>query len=78
MGILKSFNMVNLYRTMSILKLKINIKSTSVVVCCRLNSAALNGEFELSCYYTLLEEEKGRKLIFDRSSAKPIFTQKLE
>ena len=34
--------------------------------------------FCIDCYYTLWERVKGGKLIFDRSSAKQIFTQKFE
>ena len=51
---------------------------------CIVISAAENGEFErfggfsFDCYYTSLERDKGGKLIFDRSSVKSIFTQKLE
>ena len=44
LGILKSFNIVNLYRVMSVLKLKINVnlpQLLSTVV-----SGAQNGEFE--------------------------------
>ena len=61
---------------MSKLKLKRNV--------CIVISVALHGEFErfggfcVDCYYTLYEGGKGGKLIFDRSSAKPIFTQKIE
>ena len=68
---------------MSKLKINVNLPQLCIVV-----SAVQNGKFERSggfcvdCYYTLykkeLEGEKGGKLIFDRSSAKLIFTQKLE
>ena len=80
--ILKSLNIVNLYRGMSKLKLKINVNVPQLL--CIVISVALNGEFErfggfcVDCYYTLQEGDKGGKLIFDWSSAKPIFTQKLE
>ena len=42
--ILKSFNIVNLYRGMSKLKLKINVKAPRLM--CIVVSVALNGEFE--------------------------------
>ena len=69
---------------MSKLKLKINVKVPQLL--CIVVSVALNGEFErfgglwVDCCYTctLQEGDKGGKLIFHRSSAKPIFTQKLE
>ena len=67
---------------MSKLKLKINVKVPQLP--CIVVSVALNGEFEqfggfcVDCYYTLKEGDKGGKLIFDLSSVKPIFTQKLE
>ena len=56
--ILKSLNIVNLYRGMSKLKLKINVtipQSLCIVV-----SVALNGKFEqfggfcVDCYYTCM------------------------
>ena len=55
--ILKSLNIVNLYRGMSELKLKINVKVPQLL--CIVVSVALNGEFErfgwfcVDCYYTL-------------------------
>ena len=55
--ILKSLNIVNLYRGMSKLKLKINIKVPRLL--CIVVSVALNGEFEgfggfcVDCCYTL-------------------------
>ena len=64
------------------LKLKINVNLPQLL--CIVISAAENGEFgrfgefSVDCYYTSLEGDKGGKLIFDRSSVKPIFTQKLE
>ena len=67
---------------MTMLKLKINVNLPRLL--CIVISAAENGEFErfggfsFDCYYTSLEGDKGGKLIFDRSSVKPIFTQKLE
>ena len=76
---------MDLYRVMSMLKLKINIILPQLL--CFVVSAARNGEFQrfgefwVDCYYSsykLYKGDKGGKLIFDRSSAKPIFTQKLE
>ena len=55
--ILKSLNIVNLYRGMSKLKLKVNVKVPQLL--CIVVSGALNGEFErfdgfcVDCYYTL-------------------------
>ena len=55
--ILKSLNMVNLYRGMSKLKLKINVNLLQLL--CIVLSGALHGEFErfggfcVDCYYTL-------------------------
>ena len=55
--ILKSLNIVNLYRGMSKLKLKINANVAQLL--CIVVSVALNGEFErfggfcVDCYYTL-------------------------
>ena len=55
--ILKSLNIVNLYRGMSKLKLKINVKVPRLL--CLVVSVALNGEFEgfggfcVDCCYTL-------------------------
>ena len=55
--ILKSLNIVNLYRGMSKLKLKINVKVPQLL--CIVVSVALKGEFErfggfcVDCYYTL-------------------------
>ena len=57
----KSLNIVNLYRGMSKLKLKINVKDGTSTGCCTciVVSVALNGEFErfgglcVHCYYTL-------------------------
>ena len=55
--ILKSLNIVNLYREMSKLKLKINVKVPRWL--CIVVSVALNGEFErfggfcVDCCYTL-------------------------
>ena len=52
-----SLNIVNLYRGMSKLKLKINVKVPQLL--CIVVSVALNGEFEqfggfcVDCYYTL-------------------------
>ena len=66
---------------MSKLKLRINVNLLQLL--CIVVSVAPHGEFErfggfcVDCYYTLYEGGKGGKLIFDRSSAKPIFTQKL-
>ena len=71
----------NSYQVMSMLKLKTNVNLPQLF--CIVVSAAQNGKFErfggfcVDCYYTLLRD-KGGKLIFDRSSIKPIFTQKLE
>ena len=56
--ILKSLSIVNLYRGMSKLKLKINVKVPRLL--CIVVFVALNGEFERSggfcvdCYYTAL------------------------
>ena len=81
-NILKSLTTVKLYRGMSKLKIEINVNLFKLL--CIDVSVALNGEFErfgrfcVDCYYTLQDGDKGGKLIFDRSSAKPIFTQKLE
>ena len=56
--ILKSLNIVNLYRGLSKLKLKINVKVPQLL--CIVVSVALNGEFErfggfcVDCCYTLL------------------------
>ena len=72
---------VNLYRVMSMLKLKTNVNLPQLL--CIVVSAAQNGEFErfggfcVHCYHTL-RRDKGGKFIFDRSSIKPIFTQNLE
>ena len=44
MGILKSLNIVNLYRVMSMLKLKIDVNPPRLS--CIVVSAAQNGEFE--------------------------------
>ena len=80
--ILKSLNIVNYDRGMSKFKLKINVNLLQLL--CMVVSLALLGVFErfggfcVDCYFTLQEGDKGEKLIFDRSSAKPIFTQKLE
>ena len=80
--ILKSLTTVKLYRGMSKLKVEINVNLPQLLFV--VVSVALNGEFErfggfcVDCYNTLYEGDKGGKLIFDRSSAKPIFTQKLE
>ena len=58
MGILKSLNIVNLYRLMSMLKLKINIHLPQLL--CIVISAALNDEIErfdgfcVDCYLRLL------------------------
>ena len=55
--ILKSLDIVNLYRGMSKIKLKINVKVPWLL--CIVVSVALNGEFErfggfcVDCYYTL-------------------------
>ena len=55
--ILKSLNIVNLYREMSKLKLKINVNLPQLL--CIVVSVALNGEYErfggfcVDCYYTL-------------------------
>ena len=55
--ILKSLNVVNLYRGMSKLKLKINVNLLQLL--CFVVSVALHGEFErfggfcVDCYYTL-------------------------
>ena len=56
-GILKSIDIVNLYRVMSTLKLKINVNLPQVL--CIVVSAAQNGEFAerfggfcVDCYYT--------------------------
>ena len=55
--ILKSLNIVNLYREMFKLKLKINVKVPQLL--CIVVSVALNGEFErfggfcVDCCYTL-------------------------
>ena len=52
-----SLNIVNLYREMSKLKLKINVHLPQLL--CIVISVALNGEFErfgefcVDCYYTL-------------------------
>ena len=73
---------MDLYRVMSTLKLKINIILPQLL--CFVVSAARNGEFQrfgefwVDCYCSSYKGDKGGKLIFDRSSAKPIFTQKLE
>ena len=73
---------MKLYRGLS--KLKVEIYLNLPQLFCLVVSVALNVEFErfcgfcVVCYYTLQEGDKGGKLIFDRSSAKPIFTQKLE
>ena len=54
--ILKSLNIVNLYRGMSKLKLKVNVNVPQLL--CIVVSVALNGEFErfdgfcVDCYYT--------------------------
>ena len=59
MGILKSLNIENLYRVMSMLKLKINVNLPQLL--CIVVSAAQNGEFErfggfcVDCCYTLKE-----------------------
>ena len=53
---LKSLNIVNLYRRMSKLKLKINVKVPQLL--CIVVFVAMNGEFErfggfsVDCYYT--------------------------
>ena len=66
--ILKRLTIVKLYRGMTKLKVEINVNIPQLL--CIVVSVALNGEFErfggfcIDCY-----------LIFDRSSAKPIFTQ---
>ena len=77
--ILNSPNIVSIHRELTMIKLN----RTSVVVYCI--SAAENPEFErcwwafcMTHYYTALEGDQGGKLIFDRSSVKPIFTQKLD
>ena len=81
-NIVKSLTTVKLYRGMSKLKIEINVNLFQLL--CIDVSVALNGEFErfgrfcVDCYYTLQDGDKDGKLIFDRSSAKPIFTQKLE
>ena len=52
--ILKSPNIVNLHREMTMLKLKINVNLPQVL--CIVISAAENGEFggfSVDCYYTL-------------------------
>ena len=55
--ILKSLNIVNLYRGISKIKLKINVNVPRLS--CIVVSVALNGEFErfgefcVDCYYTL-------------------------
>ena len=55
--ILKSLNIANLYRGMSKLKLKTNVKVPQLL--CTVISVALNGEFEqfggfcIDCCYTL-------------------------
>ena len=56
-GILKSLYIVNLYRGMSKLKLKINVNVPQLL--CIVVSVGLNGEFQrfggfwVDCYYTL-------------------------
>ena len=66
---------------MSKIKVEINVNVPQLL--CIVVSVALNGEpeqfggFCVNCYYTLYEGDKDGKLIFDRSSTKPIFTQKL-
>ena len=70
--ILKSLNIVNLYREMSKLKLKINVKVPRWL--CIVVSVALNGEFErfggfcVDCCYTFLGENRLRAgpVNFDR------------
>ena len=69
---------------MAKLKLKINVNLLQLL--CIFVSVALHGEFERFCRFSgfaltvtihYKKETKGGKLIFDRYSAKPIFTQKL-
>ena len=61
--ILKSPNIVNLHREMTMLKLKINVNIPQLL--CIVISAAENGEFErfggfsVDCYYTLVVGSRG-------------------
>ena len=79
---MKSLAIPKLYRGMFKLKVEMNLNLPQLLFFTV--SVALKREFERSggfcvdCYYTLYEGDKGGKLIFDRSSAKSIFTQKLE
>ena len=66
-GILKSLNIVNLYREMCKLKLKINVKVPQLL--CIVVSVALNGEFErfggfcVDCCYKKKVNAKPTKLL---------------
>ena len=79
---------INLYQVLSMLKLKINVTlsqllfqqlkmaNLSDLAGFALNVTTCYKKTEITILYTAWD--KGGKLIFDHSSAKPIFTQKLE
>ena len=70
---------MDLDRVMSMLELKINIILPQLLCFVVRNGEFQRfGEFWVDCYYSSYKGDKGGKLIFNRSSAKPIFAQKLE